>query len=181
VDDAAQRFTAIYHQHYRRVLGYLLTRVGRQAAEDLAAETFTVAWRRLGQVPAEPLPWLLGVARNVLREQQRASGRRAALSGQLAASSGEPAGPDVADQVVEGSELRRALATLSERDREALTLVAWLDLAPKDAAKVVGCAPATFLVRLHRARRRLERALRAARGEERGAEPVPSLTGKEPA
>jgi RNA polymerase sigma factor (sigma-70 family) len=187
VDGAAERFTAIYHQHYRKVLAYLLTGEPRQVAEDLAAETFLVVWRRLGDVPDEPLPWLLGVARNVRREQRRASGRRRALAGRVIALAGadDLTGRDVADEVVEGSEVRLALATLSERDREALTLVAWLDLAPKDAAKVVGCAPATFLVRLHRARRRLQRALRACRGDpfpSRGAEPVQtlsSISGKE--
>jgi RNA polymerase sigma-70 factor, ECF subfamily len=167
VDDAAERFTAIYHQHYRTVLAYLLTWEGRHVAEDLAAEAFLVVWRRLGDVPDAPLPWLLGVARNVRREQRRASGRRRALAGRVNALTGvdDLTGRDVAEEVVEGSEVRRALAALSEPDREALTLVAWLDLAPKDAAKVVGCTPATFLVRLHRARRRLERALRARRGD----------------
>jgi RNA polymerase sigma factor (sigma-70 family) len=192
VDDAAQRFTAIYDEHYRRVLAYLLTRTDRQAAEDLAAETFTVVWRRLDDLPATPLPWLLGVARNLLRQQRRASGRREALAGRVSALTGpgDLTDRDVADEVVEGSEVRRALATLSERDREALTLVTWLDLAPRDAAGAVGCAPATFLVRLHRARRRLEKALRAGRGEapegrgpqdRGGAEPVPTISTREPA
>jgi RNA polymerase sigma-70 factor, ECF subfamily len=185
VEDAARRFTAIYDEHYRQVLAYLLTRADRQVAEDLAADTFLVAWRRLEDVPAGPLPWLLGVARNLLREQRRASSRREALNGRLGAAGG-PGGPadrDPSDEIVEGSEVRRALATLSQRDREVLTLVAWLDLAPKDAAQVVGCTPATFLVRLHRARRRLERALRAAHGRPSGdpapAEQVPAVSAKE--
>ena len=88
VEDAARRFTTIYGEHYPKVLAYLLTRVDRQVAEDLAAETFVVVWRRLGQVPARPLPWVLGVARNVLREQRRASGRRAALAGRVSALTG---------------------------------------------------------------------------------------------
>ena len=186
MDDAAERFTAIYDEHYRKVLAYLLTRADRQVAEDLAAETFLVVWRRLGVVPEEPLPWLLGVARNMWRGQVRASGRRQALAGPVRALSGadDLTGHDMADEIVEGSEVRLALATLSEPDREALTLVAWLDLAPRDAAKVVGCAPATFLVRLHRARRRLERALRARRGPSRDAEraePASAIARKEPA
>jgi RNA polymerase sigma factor (sigma-70 family) len=187
VDDAAERFTAIYHEHYRKVLAYLLTWEGRHVAEDLAAEAFLVVWRRVGDVPEEPLPWLLGVARNVRREQRRASGRRQALAGRVRAltGAGDLAGRDVADEVVEGSEVRVALAALSERDREALTLVAWLDLAPKDAAKVVGCTPATFLVRLHRARRRLERALHARHGDQapssgaQRVQPVSAVSGEE--
>lgn len=187
MDDAAERFTAIYDEHYRKVLAYLLIRADRQVAEDLAAETFLVVWRRLGDVSEEPLPWLLGVARNVWRGQQRSSGRRQALADRVNALSRADGliGRDVADEIVEGSEIRLALATLSECDREALTLVAWLDLASKDAAKVVGCAPATFLVRLHRARRRLERALRARGGDPppsrntQRTQPVSAISGKE--
>jgi RNA polymerase sigma-70 factor (ECF subfamily) len=66
---------------------------------------------------------------------------------------------DVADQVVERAAALRALATLSDADRETLTLVAWQGLPPREAARVVGCSQATFWVRLHRARRRLERAI----------------------
>ncbi len=89
MDDASQ-FAAIYHQHYGKVLGYLLTRTGRQVAEDVAAETFTVAWRRFSTLPDPPLPWLLGVARNVLRQQQRASSRRDALASRVSPCSTTP-------------------------------------------------------------------------------------------
>jgi RNA polymerase sigma-70 factor (ECF subfamily) len=182
VEDAARRFTAIYDEHYRQVLAYLRTRVDRQVAEDLAADTFLVAWRRLEDVPARPLPWLLGVARNLLREQRRASSRREALNGRLGTIGGPGSPIDPSDEIVEGSEVRHALATLSQHDREVLTLVAWLDLAPRDAAQVVGCTPATFLVRLHRARHRLERALRAAHGhpgDRTPAEQIPAVSTRE--
>jgi RNA polymerase sigma-70 factor (ECF subfamily) len=54
-----------------------------------------------------------------------------------------------------------ALARLGDADRELLTLVAWHGLSPREAARVVGCSAATYFVRLHRARRRLEQAMAA--------------------
>jgi DNA-directed RNA polymerase specialized sigma24 family protein len=113
----------------------------------------------------------------VLRQQQ-CEHRRDALASRVNALSGpgDLVARDVADAVVEGSEVRRALATLSQRDREALVLIAWLDLSAKDAAVVVGCLPATFLVRLHRARRRLDRPCGPA-GPSPPPAPCPAATG----
>jgi RNA polymerase sigma-70 factor (ECF subfamily) len=163
VDDRVDRFTALYDQHYPKVLAYARARGAWQAAEDLAAETFLVAWRRLPDVPAAPLPWLLGVARVLLRNHRRAGGRQEAIAERVGALTGpdDLVGPDLAERVADRAAVRRAMATLSDRDRETLTLVAWLDLTPGEAATVVRCSTATFAVRLHRARRRLERALRA--------------------
>ncbi|MFF3671725.1 RNA polymerase sigma factor [Microtetraspora malaysiensis] len=155
------RFTALYDACYPSVYAYAVSRAGRQLAEEVASETFCVAWRRIDDVPDEALPWLLGVARNVLRESYRADARRQSLESELAAwaAAGEHTTGDVADAVTERAAVLRALATLSDGDRELLTLVAWHGLRAADAAKVVGCSTATYFVRLHRARRRLERAL----------------------
>jgi RNA polymerase sigma-70 factor, ECF subfamily len=53
------------------------------------------------------------------------------------------------------------LSALNERDVEAIVLATWCDLTPRQAAMVVGCSATAFAVRLHRARRRLARTLRA--------------------
>ncbi|MEU7895751.1 sigma-70 family RNA polymerase sigma factor [Nonomuraea sp. NPDC049152] len=157
------RFTGLYNSCYSNVYAYAVSRVGRQHAEEVASETFCVAWRRIDAVPDEALPWLLGVARNILRELYRAEARRQSLESELAAwiSAEEPAAADVAESVTERTAVLRGLAALSDDDRELLTLVAWHGLRPAEAAKVVGCSTATFFVRLHRARRRLERAMAA--------------------
>lgn len=64
--------------------------------------------------------------------------------------------------------MRRAFGRLSGDDREALALVAWDGLTPAKAARSLGCSPVAFRVRLHRARRRLARALQHEReGEAR--------------
>jgi RNA polymerase sigma-70 factor (ECF subfamily) len=156
--DLMARFTHAYDAHYSRVYAYAVSRAGGQLAEEVASETFCVAWRRIRDLPDEPLPWLLGVARNIVRESYRAQARRDSLATELRTWTTVATG-DVGDDVAERAEMLGALARLSDDDREALTLIAWHGLSPGEAAKVVGCSKATFFVRLHRARRRLAAAL----------------------
>ncbi|MFF4893639.1 RNA polymerase sigma factor [Micromonospora chersina] len=156
-----ERFTAIYHAHHPQVYAYAVSRAGRTLADDVVGDTFLVAWRRLDDLPAAPLPWLLGVARNVIRERYRDDIRQASLATELRAWVAE-ADADIADGVAERAAMLAALAGLGEDDREALTLTAWQGLSAKAAARVVGCSTATFFVRLHRARRRLEQAMSEA-------------------
>ncbi|MEU1840372.1 RNA polymerase sigma factor [Micromonospora chersina] len=156
-----ERFTAIYHAHHPQVYAYAVSRAGRTLADDVVGDTFLVAWRRLDDLPAAPLPWLLGVARNVIRERYRDDIRQASLATELRAWVAE-ADADIADGVAERAAMLAALAGLGEDDREALTLTAWQGLSAKAAARVVGCSTATFFVRLHRARRRLEHAMSEA-------------------
>lgn len=150
----AQRFEELFRSHYPAVRGYALRRSSPDAAQDAVAETFLVAWRRLDDVPEDALPWLFGVARRVLANQRRSSGRGAALEQRLAGAAGG-AQVDLEESVTESEVVRSALALLSERDREALILVAWHGLSGKRAARAAGCSRAAFDVRLHRARRRL--------------------------
>jgi RNA polymerase sigma-70 factor (ECF subfamily) len=131
-------------------------------AEEVVSEVFLAAWRRLADLPEPELPWLLGAARNIAANHSRAAARQQSLTAELLAwtSEAEFRSPDIADQIAERQAVLAALASLSDADRELLTLVAWQGLTPGAAARVVGCATAAYFVRLHRARRRLERALR---------------------
>jgi RNA polymerase sigma-70 factor (ECF subfamily) len=158
---AIERFQALYAEHHARVYAYAVSRVGRQLADEVVSEVFLVAWRRLADVPAPALPWLLTVARNTACSQFRGSARQRSISAELRAwvTEAELSEPDVADAVSERLTVLTALAALPEADRELLTLVAWHGLRPNEAAQVVGCSTATYFVRLHRARRRLERAM----------------------
>jgi RNA polymerase sigma-70 factor (ECF subfamily) len=158
--DASRRFTAIYDAHHDQVYAYAVSRAGRQLADDIVGDTFLRAWHRVAAIPEPPLPWLLGVARNVVRERYRDQARQAGLAAELRAWV-EQAQADVADGVAERAAVLAALARLTEADRELLTLVAWHGLSPREAAQVVGCSAATYFVRLHRARRRLEQAMAA--------------------
>ena len=158
--DDRDRFEQIYRENFRAVLRYAVVRIDPERAKDVAAETFLVAWRRLYDVPAEPRPWLLGVARRVIAGQFRSESRREALAHRLELSQGRTDAPaDLAERLSDRDEVLDAFATLGERDREALRLVTWDGLSAAEAADVLGVTRLAFTVRLHRARRRFERAL----------------------
>jgi RNA polymerase sigma factor (sigma-70 family) len=161
-----QRFTRLFSRCYPPVLAFARRRLEPDAAQDVVAETFLTAWRRLDEITSDPLPWLYRIAGHAVANQRRGQVRRSRLHDR-ARLLDEGAAPDPADGVIESRLLVEAFNALAERDREALRLVMWEGLAPKEAAFVLECSPAAFTVRLHRARRRLSRLL----GEERAAEP----------
>ena len=156
--DGRDRFERIYREHFRAVLRFAAVRIDPERAKDVAAETFLVAWRRLDEVPAEPRAWLLGVARKVIAGQFRSDARRDALALRLRGEE-EPLDSDLAEGLADRDGVLTAFAALRARDREVLRLVAWDGLSPADAAEVLDITQLAFNVRLHRARRRLEREL----------------------
>jgi RNA polymerase sigma-70 factor, ECF subfamily len=131
-----------------RVWAYAARRVGRQLADDVVADVFLVAWRRRHLRPAEPLPWLYGVARRVLADHYRAESRRARLIERVGRQPHFNAGVD--DSVSSSIWLASALAKLSDPDREALLLTAWEGLKPSEAAAVLGITAPAFRMRLNR-------------------------------
>ena len=162
--DSGDRFSELYQAHFGAVLRYAMRRTDRETARDVAAETFLIAWRRLGAVPADPgraRPWLYGVARRVLANAERSRHRAQRVTARLGEQQQEPV-PDTAGAVVERIRLAYALAGLPAGDREALRLIGWEELDLAGAAVVMGCSRSAMAVRIYRARRRLERALRAA-------------------
>jgi RNA polymerase sigma factor (sigma-70 family) len=163
VDDPLGWFTDLYDQYYRNVLRYALVNAEPGAAEDVASEAFLIAWRQLPAVPEQPLPWLLAVARNLIRKQADAGRRRRQLAARIAelTTQADMIAWDAGEHVVERAAAIEALGSLGERDVEALTLVTWHGLDARAAAAVVGCSPRAFTVRLHRARQRLTDALSA--------------------
>src|SRR5919206_59459 len=155
----ARDFEALYDRCAAAVLGYCLRRTSPELAEDAFAETFAVAWRRRNAIPAEPLPWLYGVARKVIANQRRSARRQAAVARRLVETTPTPSAPDAPES---SRRVVAALARLREGDRELLLLVAWEGLKPAAAAHVLGITPARCRLRLHRARRRLERLVARA-------------------
>ena len=154
---ADERFRAIFAAHYPPVAAYTARRLGRSEGMDAAAEVFTVAWRRLARVPDEPatLPWLYGVARNVVRNAERSRRRRDRLAVRVAstADATDTTGPEPDDEVM------AALAALRPDDQEILRLHAWEDLGPAEIAVVLSISNRAASMRLHRARNRLAAAL----------------------
>lgn len=154
--DAKERFASLFNRHYNDVLTYARRRVRPDEAQEIAAETFLIAWRRFDDVPDAPLPWLYRIASleiaNAVRKQVRWSGLLDRIQRELeiAPSEGDWELFELTTAVA------HAFSMLDEGDQEALRLSAWEGLNARDAAKVLGCTAATYRVRLHRARRRLK-------------------------
>jgi RNA polymerase sigma-70 factor (ECF subfamily) len=165
--DARARLEALYTSFAPDVQAYARRRIDGTAVDDVVADVFVAAWRKIEQVPEAPLPWLLGVARKVIANHARSARRRSALTRRL--STGEPRLSAVAD---ESGDIIRALASLPERDREALMLIAWEGLNQGEAAAVIGCSPALFRVRFHRAKKKLKRAIDVSAEESQLADEV---------
>lgn len=159
---AQARFNRLYREQGRAILAYALRRVAApEDASDAVAETFLVAWRRFGEVPVDDgaLLWLYTVAGNVIANQRRAERRRTRLGARLA----ETLQTEIATHEAprgEAAEVLRAMGELGPEDRELLMLVSWEDLAPSEAARVLGITALAARSRLHRARGRLKGLLR---------------------
>jgi RNA polymerase sigma factor (sigma-70 family) len=163
---ACEQLEALYAEHAGAVLAYARRRTSVGNADDVLAEVFMTAWRRLDEIPAHPRVWLLGVARRVLANQRRGQGRQSALQSRLAETT-----PSVTlDGDLADGRVLRALDGLSEKDREVLLLLGWEGLNNQAAARVLGIRAGTFAVRLHRARRHFAAALAAS------GDPVPRPT-----
>jgi RNA polymerase sigma-70 factor (ECF subfamily) len=152
-----ERFELLFASYHAQVAAYARRRGPVEAVEDVVEETFLVAWRRLDRVPSEPLPWLYGVARRVLANRARSGRRAAALAQRLAQESERTVPADGALGL--SDDVEAALRALSEREREAVLLIAWEGLTPSQGAVAAGCTVAAFRVRLHRARSHLARVL----------------------
>lgn len=182
VGSADAVFDDLYRSHYRSVYGYCMRRVSRDRVEDAVAEVFTVAWRRIGAVPAgsEALLWLYGVARRVVAHEWRAVGRRSRLVRRARAVSVEPAsaGPEL--QLVERAEyrmIRQAASQLRPEEREILMLTVWEELSHAEVGQVLGISDGAVKQRLHRARRKLARAYVALDSKDDGQPPATAQEG----
>jgi len=162
-----QRFTRLFDAQHVAVRAYAWRR-GADSADDVVAETFTIAWRRFDSVPAEPLPWLIGIARNVRRNMDRGERRRRLheLRSTETAGARSQEEPELVGAVQERALLRAALGRVSESDRELLLLAAWEGLDNPALATVLGCSRTAVAVRLHRARKRLSAVLADLEGRQ---------------
>ena len=159
-----ESFESMYSMHVRPVLAYCLRRTGHAQAHDAAAEVFAVAWRKRAKVPAgsETLPWLYGVAANVLRNQARSGRRTRNLAGKLW-SQRETQSPGPEAQVVrraEYDEVQKAIDSLKPAYREVIKLVEWEELPRDVVADMLSVSRAAIDQRLHRAYKQLERRLK---------------------
>ena len=147
-------FEQLVREHATAVYRYVARRAAHVDAEDLAADVLAVAWRRRDDVPeGAELPWLYRTAGFVVANHHR-KGRPVPV-GELPDQVDDD---DPAMRAVEDDRVRRALATLSPRDRQVLLLHAWDGVSGEDLARVLGISRGGADAALSRARARLAQA-----------------------
>lgn len=159
VDHTGELFEQFFRAHYTQVLSFMERRVLEQAdASELCADVFRVAWQKFDSSNAQPRAWLFAIARNVLLDHYKRSGRRAAVvqrhreEAQVQASQHPTIEPGP-------HPLLAYLGQLPIKDREILQLRYWEDLDLNEIAEVLNISEANTRVRLHRARTKLEALL----------------------
>ncbi|MFI6293964.1 RNA polymerase sigma factor [Nonomuraea sp. NPDC050790] len=160
-DDGVARFEALYRETYDQIAAYAARRCDSpQDAADVVAETFTIAWRRVDELPPgqEARLWLYGVARKVLADHRRSAVRQRLRSVELDAEMADLYGASP-DSGIELSMISTVFRSLPDDDRELLSLVAWEGLGREEIAGMLGLSRNAVRIRLYRARKRFSRAL----------------------
>lgn len=156
-------FTNLFDRYGNAVYGYCFRRTANWAlAEDLTSIVFLEAWRRRREVSLaeeKVLPWLFGVATNVIRNQRRSLRRYESTLSRLPPSESQPDFTDgLADRLADEQRMRELLARLSrlsEPEQEAFVLCAWQGFSSVEAGELLGISPQTIRTRLRRARAEL--------------------------
>jgi RNA polymerase sigma-70 factor (ECF subfamily) len=154
--DGPAELGALFDLHGRRILLYLARRTDLQTAEDVLGETFVIAltrWDTRDPERGDPLPWLFGIATNLLRRHWRSEARaRRAL-----ARAAEPdlVDDDPSDRVDRERAVRavvRELDRMRPAVRDTVLLHAWAELTYEQIAAATGVPVGTVRSRLNRAR-----------------------------
>ena len=159
-------FTELFRRHAPYIQRYVVRRLGQDAADDIVAETFLLAFRQrdsYDQTRSDARPWLYGIATNLIGHHRRAEIR---LYRALARTGADPVTESFTDRIDDrvsastaGRRLAAALARLSAELRDTLLLVAWGDLSYEETATALGVPVGTVRSRISRARSALRRSL----------------------
>ncbi|MET7336760.1 RNA polymerase sigma factor [Nonomuraea sp. NPDC005650] len=168
-----EEFTAVYDRYFREVYLYVAGRLDVQAGEDIAAETFCLAFRdreRFDPTRGGVRPWLFGIATNLMARHRRKEARHYRA---LARTSADPPADSHEGRVVDtvtaqrmGPRLARALATLNRGERDVLTLSYLAELTHQEVADALGISYGTVGSRLNRARKKIHQSM--AKEDNRG-------------
>jgi len=152
----------LFRRHADALYNYCFRRLGDwTSAEEMVSIVFLEAWRRRDAEvqPGKVLPWLYGIATNVVRNRRRSERRYAAALQRLPA---EPPTPDPADDAVGRADderrMKRLLSWASQlprHEQDVLALCVWSELSYEDAAAALGVPVGTVRSRLSRAKTRL--------------------------
>jgi RNA polymerase sigma-70 factor, ECF subfamily len=164
----AAAFGVLFDRHAQAVYAFCARRTADLAlAEDLTSITFLEAWRHRHRAPLTPgdnaLPWLLGVANNVIRNARRGQRRYRTVLESLPAPLVAPAAEEQAiSRLVTEATLRGALdaiSSLSDGEQDVVLLVLWSGLSYEEAATALAIPIGTVQSRLSRARSKLQTSL----------------------
>ena len=161
-------FDRIFDRFHEPIQRYCLRRLPVDEVNDAVAEVFLVAWRKISSLPDDmELPWLYGIARNVVRNANRSRRRRSNLRDLVAREpSVDAPGPEL--QVVRKYEhhtVLQAMAMLRAEDQEILRLKTWEQLSNGAIASSLGISVGAVDMRINRARSRLADAYAKAEGQ----------------
>jgi RNA polymerase sigma-70 factor (ECF subfamily) len=155
----ARAFGVIFDRHFRAIFRFLRGRVGRQLAEDLASETFVVAFRRRASYDLsrdDARPWLYGIAVNLVREYRRAEERRLRACSRVPADLGSAL--DEPNEHLDPS-VAAALLELTHEERNLILLLTWADLTYEQLGAALDLPVGTIRSRVSRVRSKLRSRL----------------------
>jgi RNA polymerase sigma-70 factor, ECF subfamily len=162
-------FARVFTRHHPAVHRYLARRLGADLADELAAETFAVAFAKRGRYDvafADARPWLFGIATRLAHRHWRREERELRAYARTGVDATVPSADERvaarADSAVAGPALAAALAGLTAKERDVLLLYAWEQLDQPEIAAALSISLGTVKSRLHRARTRLHQSLAAA-------------------
>jgi len=161
-----EHFTVLFRRHAPHIQRYVVRRLGADAADDIVAETFLLAFRQRDSYDlarADARPWLYGIATNLIGRHRRAEIR---LYRALARTGADPVVEPFTDRVDDrvsadhaSRQLAAALARLSAELRDTMLLAAWSDLSYEQIAVALGVPTGTVRSRLSRARSKLRHTM----------------------
>lgn len=176
-------FAGIFDRHFGAVHRFIDRRLGADAADTLAGEVFRIAFERRAGFDGRRslcLPWLYGIANNLVLKEYRRRGRQLRAVGRLRPEVVVLDATGEIDARVDAHAawpaVAAALAQLSDVERDVLLLVAWEDLAYDEVAEALDIPIGTVRSRLHRARARVRELIQNP-GEERDDQPM-RVTGR---
>lgn len=154
---AQMLFTSLFATHYVAILRYAERRIAdQQVAEDIAADTFELAWVRMQEGRDVDRPWLFVTASFKLRDHYKRDSRRRAAEAALKRLVEEPVEHlRTLDQIA----VHHALQTLTDREREAVMLTYWDGLPAGKVSQILRCSTSAIWVLLSRARTKLRGVL----------------------
>lgn len=161
-------FEPLFDRHYGAIHRFFSARAGFDSADDLASETFTIAFRRRGSYDlsrVDATPWLYGIALNLLQGYRRREGNRRRAYARIAANTDDrnAGGAELFDK---NGRTSVAVLDLSEQDRDLIVLFAWADLSYEQLGAAFGLPVGTVRSRLSRIRTQVRRRLSSLEQED---------------